>query len=186
MNSIQQLWRDPYAKFIMLFLGVSALLYYFNIAYIGVTAKGGLYVPFLAENLNYIEWWRTLSIECTAKILRAMDYVVYTNDTQLKVIGRSGFTLVYECLGYGVMSVFIAFCISFPEPFRNRFAFMIGGLITIQTLNITRFVLLSLFWKKYRTFLAIDHHTLFNVLLYSVLIAICYFWIRYSTKTNDA
>ena len=186
MDSLKQFWRDPYGKFIVLFLGISALLYYFNIGYIGITAKGGAYVPFLAEHLNYIEWWRTLSIDITAKVLRAMDYTVYTNATQLKVIGKSGFTLVYECLGYGIMSVFIAFCLSFPKPFKHRIFFMLGGLLLIQTLNILRFVLLSLFWRKNETFLSLDHHTLFNGTLYLILMGVCYLWINFSSKPNHA
>lgn len=183
MSSLKKLWRDPYSRFIFLFVGIYITLYYFNIAYIGITAKGGLYVPFLADHLNYIEWWRTFSIETSAKILRSMGEVVYTNGTQLKVIGKSGFRLVYECLGYGFMSAFIAFCLTFPSPFKHRIAFMFLGLCLIQLLNIARFVLLALFWHKHKLPLNIDHHTVFNAFIYLFMMAICYFWIKYSTKS---
>ncbi len=186
MIKIKKLWNDPYSKFIIVFIGIYIAIYFFNIGYIGITAKGGLYVPFLAEHLNYIEWWRTFSIEVSAKILRALGETVLTNGTQLKVISKSGFRLVYECLGYGFMSAFIAFCISFPNPFKFRFPFMLAGLVLIQALNIARFVLLALFWHKHKLPFDMDHHTFFNALMYLMMLAICYLWIQYSSKPAHA
>jgi exosortase/archaeosortase family protein len=178
--------KDPYIKFIILFIGTYLILNYFNEFYIGITSKGGLYVPFLDEHLNYIKWWRSFSIESTAKILRYLGHTVLTNEIQLKVIGRAGFRLVYSCLGYGIMSAFVAFCISFPSPFKSRFGFIIMGLIWIQIANIARFVLISLYWKRYNTFFGLDHHTLFNTLIYLLLAICCYLWIRYSVRKENA
>jgi exosortase/archaeosortase family protein len=188
MSIVQQakkIWADPYIRFVLLFIGSYLVLYFFNEFYIGITAEGGLYIAFLDKYLNYIEWWRTFSIQSTAKILKLLGYQVLTNETQLKVIGRAGFTLVYSCLGYGIMSAFIAFCISFPSPFKHRFGFMLIGLMFIQALNITRFILLSLYWK-HKAMFGIDHHTLFNVIIYLLMVACCYFWIRYSAKHKNA
>ncbi len=185
-QKFQKLWNDPYLKFIISFVGLYLILYYFNELYIGITAKGGIYISFLDHHLNYIKWWRNFSIQSTAEILRWLGHTVYTNTTQLKVIGKSGFTLVYSCLGYGVMSVFIAFCISFPTPFKHRYSFMLIGLIFIQALNTCRFIFLSLFWKKNWYFLGMDHHDLFNIVVYAALILICYLWIRFSSKNKNA
>lgn len=186
MGKNKSLWRDSYVKFIISFIGIYLGLYFFNIIYIGITSKGGIYIPFLDENINYIKWWRTFSIESSAKILRWMGHTVLTGSTQLKVVDRFGFTLIYSCLGYGIMSAFTAFCISFPSPFKYRWGFMVTGLVFIQLLNTIRFVFLSLYWDKHNPLLPIDHHDLFNIFIYMILIAICYFWIKYSTYSENA
>lgn len=178
--------KDLYIKFIILFIVLYFLLNYFNEFYIGITAKGGVYIPFLDEHLNYIRWWRTFSIEAAANILRWFDYTVITNETQLRVIGKSGITLVYSCLGYGIMSVFVAFCLSFPSPFKHRWGFMLTGLIVIQALNIIRFVLLPLYWNRRKPLFGMDHHDIFNIFIYGLLIIICYLWIRHSSKSKNA
>ncbi len=185
-QTFYKIWKDAYIRFVISFVSLYLILYYFNEVYIGITAKGGIYVPFLDQNLNYIKWWRNFSIQITADILRWLGNIVYTNATQLKVIGKSGFTLVYSCLGYGIMSAFTAFCISFPSPFKYRVGFMLFGLIFIQIMNIGRFVLLSLYWNNHNRFLGLDHHDLFNILIYISLIVISYLWIRHSSKIKNA
>ncbi|SOD18594.1 exosortase Y [Pedobacter xixiisoli] len=183
-KSILSLWSEPYIRFIIWFIALFFILYGFNIAFIGVTAKGGLYIPFLDEHLNYINWWRTFAIESTATVLRWFNYIVYTNDYQLRVIGRSGFTMVYSCLGYGVMSVFIAFVLTFPGKIKARYGFLFLGLVIIQLLNTIRLVLLSLYWNRRPKYLTIDHHDLFNIIVYAVLIILVYIWLKQVSKPS--
>jgi len=187
MNSIlKRFLPDPYVRFVVSFIGLYFFLYYFNILYIGITAKGGMYVPFLDKYLNYIDWWRTFSLGASAKILKWLDYSVLLNETQLRVVGRYGISLVYECLGYGIMSVFTSFCLTFPSPFKHRFLFMLAGLIVIQFLNIWRFILLVLYWNRSAPLFGMDHHDIFNIFIYTILIIGCYLWIRHSSKIKNA
>ena len=186
INAIKRILPDPYLRFVIFFIVLYLLFYYFNEFYIGLTAKGGLYNSFLDENLNYIRWWRKFYLESSAGILRGLNYTVLTNQTDLMVVGKGGIRLVYSCLGYGVMSVFAAFCITFPSPFKHRLGFMLGGLLLIQLMNIIRFVLLSLYWDRRHPLFGMDHHDLFNIVIYLLLIGICYLWIRYSTRSAHA
>ena len=181
-QTIKSFWNEPYFRFIFYFISLSLLLYGFNTAYIGITAKGGLYIPFLDQHLNYINWWRNFTINSAATVLRWMDYIVYTNNYQLKVIGRHGFTMVYTCLGYGIMSVFSAFVITFPGHIKARYVFLILGLILIQLLNTIRLIILSLYWDKRKPLLAIDHHDLFNMVVYTLLILVVYIWLKHPSK----
>lgn len=185
-NIFKRTIPDPYIRFIISFVVLYFVLNYFNEFYIGVTSKGGIYSPFLDEHLNYIRWWRMFSIESSATILRWLDYHVLTNEFQLRVIGKGGIRLVYSCLGYGIMSVFIAFCITFPSPFKHRYGFMVAGLVLIQLLNIGRFVVLPLYWNRSKPLFGMDHHDLFNIFIYGILILICYCWIRYSSRNKNA
>lgn len=182
INAIKRILPNPYLRFVIFFITLYFVFYYSNEFYIGITAKGGLYSAFLDENLNYIKWWRKFYLETSASILRLLNYTVLTNQTDLMVVGKGGIRLIYSCLGYSIMSAFAAFCLTFPNPFKHRFGFLIGGLILIQLMNILRFVLLSLYWDRRHPLFGMDHHDLFNIIVYLSLIALTYVWIKYISK----
>lgn len=179
-NIFQKNWSA--IRFIVTFISLYLFLYFFNLFYIGITSPGGIYIRFLDEHLNYIHWWRSFSIEATASIIRWFGYKVATSATHLHVSGRSGFILVYECLAYGVMSAFIGFVIAFPKELKSKIIFLFIGLLFIQTLNILRFILLSLYWKHQKLIFNLDHHDLFNLCIYLLLMVICYIWINLPAK----
>ncbi len=186
MQQLKKIWADPYLRFVILFVGLYLLFNYFNEFYIGITNKGGLYSGFLDEHLNYIEWWRSSLLKGAASILHLFGYTAITNETDLLVVGKGGIRLIYTCLGYGLMSVFAAFCLSFPRPFKHRLIFLLIGLLFIQFVNVLRFVLLPLFWDRKHPFLGMDHHDLFNIIIYLLLFGMCYLWIKYSIRVTNA
>jgi exosortase/archaeosortase family protein len=168
-------------KFILKFISLFALFYYFNIFFFGVTSPGNHYSAFLAEHFNYIAGLRLLLLKCSAGVLSLFGFTVITNDYQLLVPGHPAIVLVYSCLGLGVMSFFTAFVLSYPVKLKSKTWFLIGGIFGIQFLNIIRFVLLALFWNstKERT---IDHHAIFNIILYVIIAVTLYFWVKRNDK----
>lgn len=183
--NLKQYWKNPSIRFVVLFLGLFSLFYYFNIFYMGVTAPGNYYSLFLDEHLNYISGFRHLLIAISAWVLRIFDYQVFTSDTTLHALNAGGINVVYSCLGFGVMSFFVAFVIAWPErSLKSKLWFIPVGLVLIQLLNIARFIMITLFWRSspYRS--VVDHHTLFNVILYAVLLASIYFWINNNNNTQ--
>lgn len=183
--NLKQYWQNPSIRFVVLFLGLFSLFYYFNIFYMGVTAPGNYYSFFLDEHLNYISGFRHLLIAISAWVLRIFDYQVFTSDTTLHALNAGGINVVYSCLGFGVMSFFVAFVIAWPErSLKSKLWFIPVGLVLIQLLNIARFIMITLFWRSspYRS--VVDHHTLFNVILYAVLLASIYFWINNHNNTR--
>ncbi len=181
---LSSLWQNPTYRFLILFLGLFAFFYYLNIAVIGLAAPGGYYVPIVANYLNYIDGLRYCLMQSTAFILKLLGEQVFTTDTWLRVSGRGGFIMAFDCLGYGVMSFFSAFVISFPKPPKNKYFFLPLGLLFIQSLNIARFVLLGLFWKQSNLKQVINHHDLFNIILYLALITLIYIWINRKSETS--
>ncbi len=179
-------WQNSYLGFILIFFSSYLAIYYFNIAYIGITAKGGFYIPFLDNHLNYIRWWRHFSIESTAFILKGLNYPVLTADTSLVVIGRRGVSLVYSCLGYDIMGAFTAFLIAYPKPFRAKLKFWVFGLLLIQAANIFRIVFLSLYWNRNKPFFGLDHHDLFNGFIYILLMIVIYIWLNMNSKKHES
>jgi len=164
-------------KFALWFIGLFLVFYYFNILFFGLTTPGGLYSPFLAKYLNYIQALRWLLLKCSAFILRCFGFVTITNNYELLVAGRGAIKLVYSCLGLGVISFFSAFVLAYPKPRNQKIIFLLSGIFIVQLLNITRLVILALFWNK-RAGEIIDHHTIFNIFIYIVISASLYFWVK--------
>ena len=181
--NLKQIWVNPSSRFVLLFGGVFTLLYYFNIFCIGITAPGNHYSSFLDQNLNYIRGLRTTLLSAAAYILRGQGYSVFTSEFTLHAYNVGGINVVYTCLGFGVMSFFTAFVIAWPgKSIKNKFLFLIFGLLGIQLLNLARFILITLYWKKAALPFQIDHHTIFNGMLYAILLAALYFWTSYNPQ----
>ncbi|WP_026898968.1 exosortase Y [Daejeonella oryzae] len=174
---LKKLWDNPSFRFVFLFTVFFVLFYYFNIFFMGITAPGNYYSPFLDEHLNYIRALRTFLIWASALILKSLNYTIYTSEYTLHAYGIGGINVVYSCLGFGVMSFFTAFIIAWPgKSFQNKIIFLIGGIIGIQVLNIARFILITLFWRSSSLPFKLDHHTLFNWVLYIILLGSIFIW----------
>src|SRR5690606_17334987 len=96
----------------------------------------------------------------------------------LLTVGRGSIILAYNCLGLGVMSFLIAFVLTYPKPWKSKLLFLIPGLVFIQVLNIARFVLLALYWRQLDKKWNLDHHTIFNIVVYLFIFIILYLWIK--------
>jgi exosortase/archaeosortase family protein len=167
-------------KFIILFL----IFYYFNILFLGITSPGNYYSEFLATHLNYIQWLRSLLISGSAQILNWLGYDAIYNHIDLLVAGKGTIRLAYDCLGFGVMSFWSAFIIAYPKKLNQKLVFLASGILGIQLLNIVRFVLLALFWTR-STNQIIDHHTIFNIIIYLLIMISLYFWIKHDDSATN-
>jgi exosortase/archaeosortase family protein len=170
------------ARFIVTFIVLFLVFYYFNILFFGLTSPGGHYNAFLARYFNYIDGIRWLLIKSTVAVLKCFGYTVISNKYQILVAGRGLLQVVYTCLGIGVISFFSAFVIAYPKQLKTKIIFLISGIIGIQVLNVMRLVLLALFWDRRKNQI-VDHHTVFNLFIYIVIMVSLYFWIK-SKKTD--
>ena len=185
-TAFRNIWKNSANRFIISFLGLFLLFYGFNTAFIGIVAPGGVYNAFLDQHFNYIVAWREFCIQSSAKILTVLGYKVFTNTSRLLVENHAGFKLIYTCLGYGVMSFFAAFVLAFPRPVKSKIIFLIAGLLMIQALNTARFILLALYWKRNLIPFGIDHHTIFNICIYAILLISIYLWVNSRPKKHAA
>lgn len=174
-------------RFIILFLGLFAAFYYFNIFFFGLTSAGNHYNAFLADHLNYIRGLRYLLLHISAQVLNWLGFTAICNDYELLVAGHGLIQLVYSCLGLGVMSFFVAFVLAYPKKLKAKLLFLVAGILSIQALNVLRFVLLALFWKKQNGRI-VDHHTIFNIIIYLIIAISLYFWVKHDDhrRTNKA
>ena len=171
-------------KFVFTFLILFLLFYYFNILFFGITSPGSHYYPFLAEHLNYINGLRVFLLESSATVLGWFGFASVHNSTELLVAGKGTIVLVYSCLGLGLISFFSAFVIAYPKRLKQKMIFLIAGIIGIELLNIIRFVVLALFWSK-KANRIIDHHTIFNIILYIVIMISLYCWVKQNDKPTN-
>lgn len=176
--------KDSPVRFILIFLSLFLFFYYFNIVFFGLTSHGSYYNDFLATHLNYIKALRHLLLNTTAKILNWMGYATITNDTDLLVAGHGTITLIYSCLGLGVISFFSAFVLAYPKRIKPKLIFLITGIIAIELLNIIRFFVLAIFWNKREDEQIIDHHVVFNIIIYILIAVSLYFWVKHDDKTT--
>ena len=164
-------------KFAIKFIGLFGLFYYGNIIFFGLTLPGNHYSAFLRYHLNYIGWLRWALLHSAASCLTALGYIAKVSDTELLVVGHGIVQLIYTCLGLGVMSFFAAFVIAYPKQLKPKLLFLIAGLMGIQFLNIIRIALLALYWNRSKARI-IDHHLIFDVLIYIIIIVVLYRWVN--------
>jgi len=179
--------KDNPLRFAAVFVVLFVCFYYFNIIYLGLVSRGNHYSSFLHDHLNYIQGLRTILLKLTKQILIWMGYTTIINDEFLRVAGHNMIDVAYDCLGFGVMSFLAAFAIAYPKPRRQKILFFIAGAFIFQLLNIIRFIVLALYWKP-GTSKILDHHTIFNALIYLIILVSLYFWTRHdivSTKKHE-
>lgn len=178
--------RPYYApiRFALVFISLFLVFYYINIGFFSLTSHGRHYNAFLAAHFNYIHWLRYALLHLSAGILKTIGFTAITNEYQLLVVGRGVIHLVYSCLGLGLMSFFAAFVLAYPSAGSGKYWFLGSGLVVIQLLNVLRFVLLSLYWDGHRQRIA-DHHTIFNIIMYLLIIISLYIWIKKATPVTS-
>lgn len=175
-------WVSP-LKFVFSFLFLFLTFYYFNILFFGLTSPGNNYNAFLTDHLNYIQWLRRALLGISTAIINLSGFTAIHNNYELLVAGRGVIRLIYSCLGLGVISFFTAFVIAYPKPIRQKVIFIVSGILVIELLNVIRFVLLAIFWDK-RSPQIIDHHTLFNIIIYILIAISIYFWVKAPANTR--
>jgi len=160
-------------SFVLLFL----IFYYFNIFYFSLISPGTHYNTFLTHHLNYIQAFRWLLLFCTAQSLHLLGFGAIFNNYELLVAGHGTIQVTYTCLGLGILSFFTAFVLSYPKPLKSKVVLWVTGTVIIEFLNIIRFMLLALYGNK-QINQFIDHHTLFNIIIYIIVSVGLYFWIK--------
>ena len=174
---------NPALLFVIKFLSLFGLLYGFCIGYLGITSPSDHYIAFFDTHLNFIAWLRYTLIEGSAAILNLLGYQTKTATYQMLVVGHNTIYVNYDCLGFGVMSFFTAFVLTYPGILKPKLYFWGIGLIVIQLINLARFVILSLYWHRSTSVYLSDHHTIFNIVVYILLAISLYFYTRYQDRS---
>ncbi len=97
--------KNPGIRFIIKFLPLFFLFYFFHVFYIGITAPGGYYSPFLDQYLDYTSWLRKTLLHGGNVIARIIGLDTFVEEPyNLTIKGGRSVRMVHSCLGYGVLS----------------------------------------------------------------------------------
>ncbi|MEO6490242.1 MAG: hypothetical protein ABIO04_09905 [Ferruginibacter sp.] len=173
--------RDKqFLNFVGKLLLIFAFCYLSSVAVIGLSTPGNYYSAFIDHYLNFISWIR-MSLLFGTKTLLAIFGIdtYYASEFILRKVGGRGITLIYGCIGYGVLSFWIAFVLASAKKIKNKLSWLIGGLLLIWVINISRIALLLVATNNnWKMPLGWDHHTWFNIVAYVAIFAMIYYFDR--------
>ena len=170
--------NNNFTGFVIRFLLILAFCYLGSLAVIGLSAPGGYYSPFIDHYLDFISWIRMSLLFGTKAVLKVAGIdTYYMGEYILRKVNGRGIKLVYGCIGYGVMSFWIAFVAASTTKKIKKISWMIGGLLLIWLINIARIALLLVATNdNWKMPLGWDHHTWFNITAYIAIFIMMYFF----------
>ena len=153
------------------FLGLFLVFYYGTIACIGIAAPGGYYSPFVSEWLDYVSWVKQSLMTGTGWLVGLFGYTTAQEPGFLiRIVGRRGVIIAMDCVGYGVYSFWAAYVIANSGTLLNKTAWVLGGLLSLWTINVGRISLFLVAVNNNRPMpLGIDHHTWFTMVAYAFI-----------------
>jgi exosortase/archaeosortase family protein len=120
----------------------------------------------------------------TSLICEVFNLRYLTNDTAIRIIGHGGIKIVYSCLGYGIISVLIAFSIAIPyQKIKQRLTYLFISIFLFSILNMIRLFVVSYYARQAKK-MNIDHHDVFNWLCYLLILVGMFFWMKKSLKNT--
>jgi exosortase/archaeosortase family protein len=154
--------------------------------YVGVTVPGGdVYSSFLNEHVNYVSWLQTSIVETSNIIVHLTGinsyvgegYTLYANNVPILFMANA-------CAGLGIISFWLAFIIAQKNTVKKKINWCVAGVFSIWVINCLRISLLFIaLQNKWQVNRFIDHHELFNLCAYCIIIMMMFLYHRESKKT---
>lgn len=179
------MFKNALIRYLLTFTLCFCVLYYGTKAMVGLTAPGGgFYWEFADKYLNYVAWLRSLLMQTSSLVLEMAGYDIYMKDIYtIRMQGGKGVHIVYSCLGYGVMSFWIAFVFANTGTFLKKSFWIMVGLFIIFSVNVGRVCLMLVAVnKKWKTPLGFDNHTWFNIAAYTAIFIMMWLFDKSRTK----
>jgi exosortase/archaeosortase family protein len=174
-----------FVRFLLIFT-ITFLFFYYTAQFItGLAVPGGLYSPFVEKYFNVAAWQRSSLILSTKWFVGLFNFeTIRINEYVLRIKNSNGIRLVYSCLGFGVMSFWIAYITASAAKIKIKIKWLLGGLFLIWIINVLRIsMVLVASYKGWKYPLGLDHHTWFNIVAYFTIFAMMYFFEN-NTKKN--
>ena len=167
---------------ILQFLLVYALLSGWFYAYVGITSLGGkTYSPFLDHYLNVTSWFTWLIAKAALLLLKLTGFTVYQHaPNNVTIAGSRGVTILWACLGFGVMSFWTAFITAHKADWRFKVKWCLAGICIIIALNILRIVLIAVAnHYHWLTITSLEPHEAFNIASYLLLFVLLFWFVQH-------
>jgi exosortase/archaeosortase family protein len=173
-------------NFVLRLLLIYLALHYFFEFWIGLCAPGGLYWDFANQHLNFIAWYRNFLIWGAQIMTSLAGLKSISNATSMLIVAHGGVKIVYSCLGYGIISLLIAFGSAVPHKrIYNRLIFILVSILLFSLFNMLRLFVVAFYAKKVAE-MTVDHHDIFNWLCYMIIFIGMYFWMNQKNTLNQS
>ena len=152
--------------------------------YTGLTIPGGLYSSFLDNHLDFISSFRSFLLWGGVQFASLIGYPADYIGLILYVRGGASVQLVYSCLGFGLMSAYMALVLAWPARWVYRAVSLLVGVAIIIILNMIRLGGLAVLYTtgNYGFFKYINHHDLFNIVVLLVVLILFILYVNYSHR----
>ncbi len=177
--------QKKFIQFIIIFFAVFSICYFGTLLVIGLSVPGGSYSPFVAKYLNYVDLLRNSLLAATKFILSFFNIPTYRlGDYTLRGSNGRGIKMIYACIGYGVMSFWIAYTLATRAVLKKKIIWLFAGLLLLWVINVCRLALVLVSTQHNWSFpFGWDHHTWFNIIAYTFIFLMMYFFEK-NIKAN--
>ena len=176
-------------SFFLRFLPILLILHYFHSAFLGVTSpEGRYYFAVLDEYVNYISWLRLSILHASNFLVHIWGIDAFLNGSQMiSVAGGPSINVWLPCLGLDIMSFWVAFICAHPVSWRKKLKWCLAGLVSIWILNCFRIaILLTALNAKWGSGGSIDHHDVFNLFSYAMILVFIFLFSKNERKNQEA
>lgn len=180
--------KHPLFKQVLIFLLLFGILYGGLDAWIGLTIPGGKFdSPWLAKHADFPSLLRYSLLRSAGGLLDLLNIDTYILDSyHLRVVNGRGVRMVYSCMGLGIMSFWAAFAAAFAVGKKHGLIWVVFGLLVIWSVNVIRVASLVLATNRdWPMPFNLDHHTWFNIAVYSCIGIMIYFYDKHARKLLD-
>jgi len=173
--------------FMLRLLVVFFIFDFFFLFLIGAPVKGGIYWALL-EKYNLAEMFRDMLLLGGGMVAKLFGYECAIAGNRLAIAGGSGVIVGYSCYGFSVVSLYAALIVAYPQRARIKAVYLAAGLISIIALNMLRIGGLAIIFTKANReeLVALDHHLIFNIIVYALIFAIFYKFVNVNPQNKSA
>ncbi|WP_276133214.1 exosortase/archaeosortase family protein [Polluticoccus soli] len=166
----------------LLFCLYFGLFYGCSYFVIGITSPTHLYSSIIHERLDFISSFRSLLLHGASALLDILGITNQIIDHSISVPDKIRVTVHTACLGIGILSFWWAIVLAYPHSLKLKFKFLLSGSVFLVGLNILRIFFLAYIYAVGigTRYSHIDHHLVFNVIVYLILAAMVIKWLNAS------
>lgn len=176
--------NSPYLFFIKFLLAFLVLYTFFYFLW-GVTGKGGkMYSSFFDNYFNIIKSLSSFLTISAKFILNIFNYNVnQINYHTLRIDFSRGISVNPDCLGWGIMSFWVAFVFANAGGWIHKIKWMLIGISSVIILNISRIAIIAVSnYHGWKTITSLDHHQTFNVVSYGCIFLLMFLYVKVQKK----
>ena len=190
MKKLLYYWNESPWFFTIRFIVLFTLLYGGFQFFIGIAAPGGtIHSAFMEQYVNLVQYYTNLLVNSVIEAAKLFDISAYPFGLSgIRTLGKGGVNVGFDCLGIGVISIWLAYVVAHQLRTKSKLLWSIGGVLILYILNVARITLLvasvEFHWTDWKK-LGLDHHTLYNIVSYIAMFFMAWIFVVTGVKAKD-